>query len=229
MVALVVATGQDTFFGRAAKFVQSATSASRFQKAVLQIGDCLRSISVRSSACCRCRRAAAPRRLVRVADPVRADPDRRGDPGRDAGGAVGDDGRRVGRALEDEGDRRAFNRSRRWPRNGRALLNGQDRHADKERADARRARHLPEHDCRRVAARGGSREQGRESDRSRGPRQGAGSGAPDELGRDRSRRSIRCANAPTPRSRTRQMFTAMGAPQVVLKLWPSPASSYAAR
>jgi H+-transporting ATPase len=41
MVALVVATGQDTFFGRTAKLVQSATSASHFQKAVLQIGDYL--------------------------------------------------------------------------------------------------------------------------------------------------------------------------------------------
>ena len=41
MVALVVATGQDTFFGRTAKLVQSARSVSHFQKAVLQIGDYL--------------------------------------------------------------------------------------------------------------------------------------------------------------------------------------------
>jgi H+-transporting ATPase len=41
MVALVIATGQDTFFGRTAKLVQSARSVSHFQKAVLQIGDYL--------------------------------------------------------------------------------------------------------------------------------------------------------------------------------------------
>jgi H+-transporting ATPase len=41
MLALVVATGQDTFFGRTAKLVQSARSASHFQKAVLHIGDYL--------------------------------------------------------------------------------------------------------------------------------------------------------------------------------------------
>jgi H+-transporting ATPase len=41
MVALVVATGQNTFFGRTAKLVQSAQSVSHFQKAVLQIGDYL--------------------------------------------------------------------------------------------------------------------------------------------------------------------------------------------
>ena len=41
MVALVVATGQDTFFGRTAKLVQSARLVSHFQKAVLQIGDYL--------------------------------------------------------------------------------------------------------------------------------------------------------------------------------------------
>jgi H+-transporting ATPase len=41
MVGLVVATGQDTFFGRTAKLVQSARSVSHFQKAVLQIGDYL--------------------------------------------------------------------------------------------------------------------------------------------------------------------------------------------
>ena len=41
MVALVVATGQDTFFGRTAKLVQSARSVSHFQKAVLQIVDYL--------------------------------------------------------------------------------------------------------------------------------------------------------------------------------------------
>ena len=41
MVALVVATGQDTFFGRTAKLVASVRSVSHFQKAVLQIGDYL--------------------------------------------------------------------------------------------------------------------------------------------------------------------------------------------
>lgn len=39
MLALVVATGQSTFFGRTAKLVQSARTVSHFQKAVLQIGD----------------------------------------------------------------------------------------------------------------------------------------------------------------------------------------------
>lgn len=41
MVALVVATGQNTFFGRTARLVQSARPVSHFQKAVLQIGDYL--------------------------------------------------------------------------------------------------------------------------------------------------------------------------------------------
>jgi H+-transporting ATPase len=41
MVALVVGTGANTFFGRTAKLVQTAGSVSHFQKAVLQIGDYL--------------------------------------------------------------------------------------------------------------------------------------------------------------------------------------------
>ncbi|MEJ2687041.1 MAG: plasma-membrane proton-efflux P-type ATPase, partial [Gammaproteobacteria bacterium] len=41
MVALVVGTGTDTFFGRTAKLVESAGAASHFQKAVLTIGDYL--------------------------------------------------------------------------------------------------------------------------------------------------------------------------------------------
>jgi len=41
MVALVVGTGADTFFGRTAKLVESAGAASHFQKAVLTIGDYL--------------------------------------------------------------------------------------------------------------------------------------------------------------------------------------------
>jgi H+-transporting ATPase len=41
MVALVTATGGDTFFGRTAKLVESAGAASHFQKAVLAIGDYL--------------------------------------------------------------------------------------------------------------------------------------------------------------------------------------------
>jgi H+-transporting ATPase len=41
MVALVVATGSDTYFGRTAKLVSSAKSVSHFQKAVLTIGDYL--------------------------------------------------------------------------------------------------------------------------------------------------------------------------------------------
>jgi len=41
MVALVVATGSDTFFGRTAKLVESAGAASHFQKAVLSIGNYL--------------------------------------------------------------------------------------------------------------------------------------------------------------------------------------------
>ena len=41
MVALVTATGGDTFFGRTAKLVESAGAVSHFQKAVLAIGDYL--------------------------------------------------------------------------------------------------------------------------------------------------------------------------------------------
>ncbi|MEJ2264595.1 MAG: plasma-membrane proton-efflux P-type ATPase [Anaerolineales bacterium] len=41
MVALVAATGSDTYFGRTAKLVSSAKSVSHFQKAVLTIGDYL--------------------------------------------------------------------------------------------------------------------------------------------------------------------------------------------
>ncbi len=41
MVALVIATGSNTFFGRTAKLVESAGAVSHFQKAVLAIGDYL--------------------------------------------------------------------------------------------------------------------------------------------------------------------------------------------
>jgi H+-transporting ATPase len=41
MVALVVATGSDTYFGKTARLVSSAKSVSHFQKAVLTIGDYL--------------------------------------------------------------------------------------------------------------------------------------------------------------------------------------------
>jgi H+-transporting ATPase len=41
MIALVTATGADTFFGRTAKLVESAGAVSHFQKAVLAIGDYL--------------------------------------------------------------------------------------------------------------------------------------------------------------------------------------------
>jgi H+-transporting ATPase len=41
MVALVVATGSDTYFGKTAKLVSSAKSVSHFQKAVLTIGNYL--------------------------------------------------------------------------------------------------------------------------------------------------------------------------------------------
>ncbi len=41
MVALVTGTGADTYFGRTAKLVESAQTASHFQKAVLRIGDYL--------------------------------------------------------------------------------------------------------------------------------------------------------------------------------------------
>ena len=46
MVALVTGTGEDTYFGRTAKLVQTAGAASHFQKAVLQIGDYLIYLSV---------------------------------------------------------------------------------------------------------------------------------------------------------------------------------------
>lgn len=46
MEALVVATGENTFFGKTAKLVSSAESASHFQKAVLTIGDYLICLSV---------------------------------------------------------------------------------------------------------------------------------------------------------------------------------------
>jgi H+-transporting ATPase len=41
MVALVTGTGANTFFGRTAQLVQTASTVSHFQKAVLQIGDYL--------------------------------------------------------------------------------------------------------------------------------------------------------------------------------------------
>ena len=41
MVALVTATGANTYFGKTAKLVSSAKSVSHFQKAVLTIGDYL--------------------------------------------------------------------------------------------------------------------------------------------------------------------------------------------
>lgn len=46
MVALVVATGENTFFGKTAKLVSGAKGASHFQKAVLSIGDYLICLSV---------------------------------------------------------------------------------------------------------------------------------------------------------------------------------------
>ncbi|QDU64510.1 Magnesium-transporting ATPase, P-type 1 [Planctomycetes bacterium Pan216] len=46
MVALVTATGGDTFFGRTAKLVASAGAVSHFQKAVLKIGDFLIFVAV---------------------------------------------------------------------------------------------------------------------------------------------------------------------------------------
>jgi len=46
MVALVIATGASTYFGRTAKLVQSAGAVSHFQKAVLTIGDYLIYISL---------------------------------------------------------------------------------------------------------------------------------------------------------------------------------------
>jgi H+-transporting ATPase len=46
MVALVAATGSDTYFGETAKLVSSARSVSHFQKAVLAIGDYLIYISL---------------------------------------------------------------------------------------------------------------------------------------------------------------------------------------
>jgi H+-transporting ATPase len=39
MVAVVTATGGNTFFGRTAKLVQSASAQSHFQRAVMRIGD----------------------------------------------------------------------------------------------------------------------------------------------------------------------------------------------
>jgi hypothetical protein len=41
MVAMVTATGGNTFFGRTAKLVQSAGAQSHFQRAVMRIGDFL--------------------------------------------------------------------------------------------------------------------------------------------------------------------------------------------
>jgi H+-transporting ATPase len=46
MVALTTATGSDTFFGRTAKLVETAGSASHFQKAVMAIGDYLIHLSL---------------------------------------------------------------------------------------------------------------------------------------------------------------------------------------
>ena len=46
MVAVVTATGSNTFFGRTAKLVQSAGSQSHFQKVVMRIGDFLIMIAV---------------------------------------------------------------------------------------------------------------------------------------------------------------------------------------
>jgi H+-transporting ATPase len=46
MVALVTATGADTFFGKTARLVSSAKSVSHFQKAVLTIGDYLIYVSL---------------------------------------------------------------------------------------------------------------------------------------------------------------------------------------
>jgi len=46
MVAVVVGTGEDTFFGKTAKLVSSAKSVSHFQRAVLNIGDYLICLSV---------------------------------------------------------------------------------------------------------------------------------------------------------------------------------------
>jgi len=46
MVALVTATGGDTFFGRTARLVQGAGAVSHFQKAVMRIGDFLIFIAI---------------------------------------------------------------------------------------------------------------------------------------------------------------------------------------
>ena len=46
MVAVVTATGGNTFFGRTAKLVQSAGAVSHFQKAVMRIGDFLIIVAV---------------------------------------------------------------------------------------------------------------------------------------------------------------------------------------
>ena len=153
MRGFVVAIGMDTYFGRTARLVETAETRSHFQKAVIKIGNFLIFVTLALVAVIVTVRAVPARAPGRHAH-VRADPDGGGDPRRPAGGALGDHGRGRQQAGAHEGDRVAPGVDRRAGGHGHPLLR-QDRHADQERAHARRS------DCRRRPRRGGAAARGR--------------------------------------------------------------------
>ena len=145
MTGVVIATGGTTFFGRTAKLVAGAGVGQ--PRAAGDVRD--RQLPDRARARARggdgrgagLARHRRRRRLAlgrRALDPaVRADPARRLDPGGDAGGVLDHHGARRAGALEAEGDRLAA-RGDRGDGRGRHPVHRQDRHADQERAQARR-------------------------------------------------------------------------------------------
>ncbi len=127
MVGVVTATGMNTYFGRTARLVSSAQrfafSACRAEYRRLL------DLPIVGTGRGADDRRARPRAPADPARTVRADSDRRLDPGCDAGGLIGDDGNRSTGAFEDEGHRIQARVDRGDGRDGRAVL-GQDRHPD---------------------------------------------------------------------------------------------------
>ena len=112
MTGVVTATGNNTFFGRTAKLVAAAGSASHSQKAVLQIGDFLILVAIALAHRAGRRRGLPARRRGRLLGlerhrldrAVRPDPAGRIHPGGAPGRDVGHDGDRRLRAVAPEGD-----------------------------------------------------------------------------------------------------------------------------
>ena len=141
MTGVVTATGMNTYFGKTAGLVQKAQPTSHFQRAVLRIGNFLILVTVGLVL------------VIGLAALFRHDPlietvqfalilTVASIPVALPAVLVGDHGRRRRAPGADEGDRLAPGRDRGDGRHGPALQR-QDRHADEEQADARRARCPP--------------------------------------------------------------------------------------